>query len=210
MTVIVAIVSQKGGVGKSTLTRALAQKAAQSDLSVKIADLDTQQGTVSDWHRHRLDKGNDPVGSVEVFRTAREALKNADHYDLLVLDGAPRASTATLEIAREADLVIQPTGASLDDLKPAVLLFHELSKAGIPQDRLSFALLRIGTEAEAAEASGYLEEAGYRVLEGGLYERPAYRQAQNEGLSVTETRYKSLNERAAKLIDSITHLLLHA
>lgn len=209
MTAVVAVVSQKGGVGKSTLVRALSQQAAQSDLSVKIADLDTQQGTASNWHRNRLNRGHSPVGSVEVFRTAREAMEHADHYDLLILDGAPRASTATLAVAREADLVIQPTGASLDDLEPAVLLFHELVKAGITKSRLAFALFRIGTEAEGKEAADYIEEAGYSVLDGVLYERPAYRQAQNEGLSITETRYKSLNARAEKLIESITNRLLN-
>lgn len=209
MAAVVAVVSQKGGVGKSTLVRALFQQAAQSDLSVKIADLDTQQGTASNWHRNRLNRGHSPVGSVEVFRTAREAMRHADSYDLLILDGAPRASTATLEVAREADLVIQPTGASLDDLEPAVLLFHELAKAGISKSSLAFALSRIGTEAEAKEAAEYIEEAGYSVLGGVLYERPSYRQAQNEGLAITETRYKSLNARAEKLIESITNRLLN-
>jgi chromosome partitioning protein len=209
MTTVVAVVSQKGGVGKSTLVRALSQQAYASKLSVKIADLDTQQGTSSNWHRNRLNRGYSPVGSVEVFRTAKEAMKHADSYDLLILDGAPRASTATLEVAREADLVIQPTGASLDDLEPAVLLFHELVKAGVAKSQLVFALSRIGTDTEAKEAVGYLEEAGYSVLEGVLYERPAYRQAQNEGLAITETRYKSLNTRAEALIESITKRLLN-
>ena len=209
MAAVVAVVSQKGGVGKSTLVRALSQQACQSSLSVKIADLDTQQGTASNWHRNRLHRGRPPVGSVEVFRTAREAIAQADSYDLLILDGAPRASTATLEVAQGADLVIQPTGASLDDLEPAVLLFHELARAGVARERLVFALCRIGTEAEAKEAVEYIEEAGYRVLEGVLYERPAYRQAQNEGLAITETRYKSLNARAERLIEAITNRLLH-
>jgi pantothenate kinase-related protein Tda10 len=48
-TAIIAIVSQKGGVGKSTMARALAREAANNGLKVKIADLDTQQGTSVDW-----------------------------------------------------------------------------------------------------------------------------------------------------------------
>jgi cellulose biosynthesis protein BcsQ len=47
MATIIALVSQKGGVGKSTLARALAREAAVSGLKVKLADLDTQQGTVA-------------------------------------------------------------------------------------------------------------------------------------------------------------------
>ena len=57
MTTIIAFVSQKGGVGKSTLARALAREAAYGGLQVKIADLDTQQGTSVDWHRTRLHTG---------------------------------------------------------------------------------------------------------------------------------------------------------
>ena len=41
---VVAFVSQKGGVGKSTLSRGLAREAAKNGLRVKIADLDIQQG----------------------------------------------------------------------------------------------------------------------------------------------------------------------
>ncbi len=57
MTMIIGVISQKGGVGKSTLSRALAREAAVGGLRVKLADLDTQQGTSSDWHRRRLDAG---------------------------------------------------------------------------------------------------------------------------------------------------------
>jgi chromosome partitioning protein len=203
MASVIALVSQKGGVGKSTLARALAREAAAGGLRVKIADLDTQQGTSVDWHRTRMDAGIEPVVSAEAFKTAAQALAIADHFDVLVIDGPARTSQATLEIARVADLVVQPTGASLDDLRPAVREFHALVKAGVPKERLAFALNRIGTDAEEADARAYLAEAGYAVLNGCLVERPAYRKAQNEGRAVTETRYAALNTRADALIQSL-------
>jgi chromosome partitioning protein len=203
VTTVIAFVSQKGGVGKSTLARALAREAVSNGLQVKVADLDTQQGTSVDWHRTRLDSNINPAVSVEVFRTAKQALSVADHYELLIIDGPARTSSGTLEIAKVANLVVQPTGASVDDLRPAVREFHALSKAGIPLERLTFALNRIGTDAEEAEARAYIEEAGYTILRGYLPERPAYRKAQNVGLSVTETRYSSLNQRADDLIQAL-------
>ena len=172
MTTVVAFVSQKGGVGKSTLSRALAREAAAGGLKVKVADLDTQQGTSVDWNRTRLEAGIEPVVSVESFKTAAQALSMAEHFDLLILDGPARTSQATLEIARAASLVVQPTGASLDDLRPAVREFHALVKAGVPHNRLAFALNRIGTPAEETDARSYLAEAGYGVLDGCLVERP--------------------------------------
>ncbi len=203
MATVVALVSQKGGVGKSTLSRALAREAAAGGLRVKIADLDTQQGTSVDWHRARLGAGLEPVVSAEAFATAAQALAAADGFDLLVIDGPARTSQATLEIARASSIVVQPTGASLDDLRPAVREFHALVKAGIPVQRLAFALNRIGTDGEEAAARSYLEEAGYAVLDGCLFEKPAYRQAQNEGKAVTETRYAGLNAKADTLLQSL-------
>jgi len=168
MTTIIAFVSQKGGVGKSTLARALAREAVAGGLKTKIADLDTQQGTSIDWHRTRLNAGIEPAVSAEAYGTAEQALKAGDQYDLLIIDGPARTSKGTLAIARLADLVVQPTGASVDDLRPAVREFHALVKEGIPRDKLAFALNRIGTAYEEAEARAYVGEAGYVALAGCL------------------------------------------
>jgi len=203
MTTIIGFVSQKGGVGKSTLSRALVREAANSGLKAKIADLDTQQGTSIDWNRIRLNAAIKPIVAAEAFATAAEALKVAALYDLLIIDGPARTSTGTLEIAKVADLIVQPTGASVDDLRPAVREFHALVKEGIPKAKLTFALNRIGTAAEENEARAYIADAGYSVLDGCLLERPAYRKAQNAGHAVTETSFRGLNDKADALIQAL-------
>jgi chromosome partitioning protein len=203
LATIIAFVSQKGGVGKSTLSRALAREASAGGLKTKIADLDTQQGTSIDWNRTRLNAKIEPVVAAEAFATAEQALKAAVNFDLLIIDGPARTSRGTLEIARVADLVVQPTGASTDDLRPAVREFHALVQAGIGKLKLTFALNRIGTAAEEAEARAYIAEAGYATLEGCLLERPAYRKAQNTGHAVTETSYAGLNAKADALIQAL-------
>jgi chromosome partitioning protein len=200
---VVAFVSQKGGVGKSTLSRGLAREAAKAGFSVKICDLDVQQGSCVDWHRRRLAEGVEPVVSVEAYRTAEQALGQATRYDVLIIDAAARASEATQKIAERAALVVQPTGASLDDLIPAVRLFHELVRAGVPKRRLAFALNHVLTEAEEAAARAYLDEAGYAVLDGSLPSKASYRDAQNHGRAITETAFPSMNSRADKLLQSL-------
>ena len=202
MATIIGVISQKGGGGKAPLARALAREAAAGGLRVKLADLDTQQGTSSNWHRRRLEAGIEPAFSVEAFKTAAQALRTAPEYDVLVLDGPARASAATLEIGRQAALVIQPTGASVDDLHPAVLMFHELVREGVPKARLVFALSKIGTDAEEVEARAYIGQAGFEALVGFIPERPAYRQAQNIGLTITETRFPQLNRRADEMLQN--------
>ena len=50
---IISLISQKGGVGKSAIARLLAVEYIRAGWSVKIADLDTMQGTVTKWRVRR-------------------------------------------------------------------------------------------------------------------------------------------------------------
>lgn len=199
----VAFCSQKGGVSKSSLARALAVEAARGTLTVKIADLDVGQGSTVDWHKDRIASGVEPNVPVQLHRSPKEALSQANGVDLLVIDGPARADKDTVEIARVADLVVLPTGASLDDLRPAVRTANSLKRAGISTSRLLFVLSRIGTEAEAEAARAYIREAGYKVSSGHIPERPAYRAIQNEGRSITEVRYPLLKAAAEAVVQSL-------
>lgn len=208
MAVLIGVVSQKGGVGKSTLARLVAREYAQAGWTVKIADLDVSQGTSFNWQARRLQNRIEPVVAVERFGSVEQALKFQDHYDLLVLDGAPHATAATLKIAEAVNLVVLPTGLSLDDLEPSVLLAHELVKKGVPRKKIAFALCRVGeSESEIAEAREYLGQAGYAVLSGTLPEKVAYRRASDEGRALTETRFASLNERSDQMAQGVVDLV---
>jgi chromosome partitioning protein len=203
MATIISFLSQKGGVAKSTLARALAREAAKGGLLVKIADLDLQQATSLSWARRRLENGIEPAISVEPFKTAEQALAACNGLDLMILDAPARASEGTRRIAHAADLVVQPSNTSLDDLEPAILLFHEMVKDGIPRARLIFALCQVLTEPEEAAARAYIADAGYAVLKGSIPAKTSYREAQNTGRSITETRFPALNERADELLTDI-------
>jgi chromosome partitioning protein len=48
MSTIISFISQKGGVGKSSLARALAVLASNNNLKVLLADCDFQQTTSYD------------------------------------------------------------------------------------------------------------------------------------------------------------------
>ncbi len=198
--VIVGFVSQKGGVGKSTLARALGAVVAFAGLKTKIADLDAYQQTVLEWERRRDKTGDETPIRVQAFETAAEAIASAEDDELLIIDAPAHASRATLEIAKAAVLIVQPSGGSLDDLRPAVLLFHELVKAGVPKERLVFALCRILSQSEEETARAYLTEAGYGVFPGCIPETSVYRQAQNRGQAITEATGKAITARTDKLM----------
>ena len=67
MTYIIGMVSQKGGVGKSTLARMMAREIADGGMTVKIADLDTQQQTCTYWAGRRAENGILPEIQVQSF-----------------------------------------------------------------------------------------------------------------------------------------------
>jgi chromosome partitioning protein len=200
--VIVSFLSQKGGVGKSTLARGLAAVAAHM-MRVRLADLDPQQASVVEWERTRERNDAGPPCEVVAYETATDAIDQSTDIELLVIDAPARTSRATLDLAQRSLLVVQPTGASADDLRPAVLLFHELVKAGVPRERLVAAICRVLSNAEEAAARSYMEAAGYEVLDGSILEHTAYRQAQNRGHSITETKVAQLNERADALMEAL-------
>ena len=204
MALLIGVVSQKGGVGKSTIARMVAREYAQAGWRVKIADLDIAQGTSFNWQARRLQNRVTPDVPVERFGTLALALKVSPHYDLLVLDGPPHATEGTLAIASAAQLTVLPTGLALDDLEPQVLLAHELVRRGVPATRLAFALVRVGdSDVELNDARAYLTSAGYSVLSGHLPEKVGYRRASDEGRATTETRFPSLNQRADELAQAV-------
>jgi chromosome partitioning protein len=211
MTFIVAMVSQKGGVGKSTLARILATVFAGLGWNVKIGDLDISQATSFTWRTRRLQNNIEPDVPVEQFGSVSKALALADQYDMLILDGAPHSTSATRAIAQASHLTVIPTGLSLDDLPPAVVLAHDLVKQGIPRNKIVFALCKVGeSTTEIEEARDYLKEAGYDILPGAIPEMTGYRRATDQGRALTETRYETLNHRAEEvaqgMVDRISTL----
>jgi Mrp family chromosome partitioning ATPase len=77
MAALIGLVSQKGGVGKSTLARLVAREYAAAGWQVKIADLDISQGTSTDWKQRRERAGVKPDIAVEPFGTPARSLNSS-------------------------------------------------------------------------------------------------------------------------------------
>jgi chromosome partitioning protein len=199
MVMIIAFISQKGGVGKSTLARALATEVSKGNLKFLLADCDPQQSTSDNWNKLR-DRGD--VNS-KVFSDLYSLWNLVDDYDLVIIDGSARTSRGTLEIAQRTNLLIQPTNAGIDDLEPAIKEFHGLVQAGIGKDKLVLALNHLGSSSEEQVAREYIRKSSYQVLTTGLFEKVSYRQNQNQGLAITEVTYPSLQKQAKKLVEEI-------
>ena len=204
---VLSVLNQKGGVGKSTLARALAVELTREKQKVLLADLDTKQGTSVNWHRRRLEAGIKPDLNAQSFADAKNATKLAQDHDVLIVDGRPHASQTSLAAAKVSDLIVIPTRLGKDDLDPTISLCHELVAHGVPQQRLALALVGVGgnstLDPEINEARRYIDQTGYYHLQGSVPEKKSYRRAQDIGHSIQETRYPSLNKRVDQLLQSV-------
>lgn len=213
MQKIIAVISQKGGAGKSTLTRLLAVEAARDDLQVKIADLDLMQGTSTNWNMRRQRAERQPALDAQTFPAVDQALRASKDFDLLIFDGAPHASTQTLQAAKAAHLVIIPTKTTLDDLMAALGLARELvGKGGLDASRVLFVLNQTTDSAtEVAEARQWLLKGGFPTAESHIPSKTGYGRALDAGDSPSEAKHPSLYGRATatarEIFDYLDELL---
>ncbi|MCP9237899.1 ParA family protein [Lewinella sp. JB7] len=207
MSLIVGVISQKGGVGKSTISRILAAEYARHDWDVKIADFDLSQGTVTSWNADRMANEVKPQISVEQFSSVSSLVKQKGHYDLIVIDGAPASTRQTLDIANISQLLVLPTKTTLDDLRPQIKLAHELRKSGVGKNKILFVLSMVGeSKSELENAQMYIEEAGY-ICAGAIYRKDSIGQAHDTGRAANETPFKSVNKTVDQLVQSIVDQL---
>jgi chromosome partitioning protein len=197
---IVSLVSQKGGVGKSGIARLLAVEFTRAGWSVKIGDLDTMQGTATKWKVRRDRAQVQPEIPVEKFATVDRALREAEKYDLMLVDGPAHAEKGGLSMAKKATLILMPACYGLDDLDAQIEAAYELEDNGIDHSRIWFIFSRTtGTGIEEQTAREYLKRAEINVFEPIFEELPCIRQAHNGGKAASEVSFSAVRERAMAL-----------
>lgn len=106
---VVAVTINKGGAGKTMLSRSIATAAAAGGLAVLILDMDTQQNSTN-WRRRRPDTFQLPLVQFTTENDLPETLKRAGaaNCDLVVIDTPPGRSTEAPAAVEAADLVLIP------------------------------------------------------------------------------------------------------
>ncbi len=195
----IAIISRKGGAGKTTLAVGLAVAADSSGHPAAILDLDPQASAAAWGHLREAD--NPPVLAAKAAQlsTLLSTVQSAG-AELVFIDTAPSVANSALLAARAADWVLIPCRPSVADLTAigaSVEIAREAARPSVAV--INAAPVRsplIGQAVAALRAYG-LEVAPV------IHQRIAHVHAFTAGLAASETGYagKAAGAEMAALFD---------
>ena len=186
MTQVIAVLNQKGGVGKTTLTSNLGEAFKRSGLSVLLVDSDPQ-GSLRDWNEASEGEVLPVVGlDRETLAKDLDAIKT--QYDIVLIDGAPQSGRLAAAAIKSAQLVLIPVTPSPYDVWACSDLVEALKARQMITDGKPAARFLISRARKNTRLSGDLAEAlsGYEIptLKSGTVHREAYAQTAADGLTV--------------------------
>jgi chromosome partitioning protein len=205
---IIAVVNQKGGAGKTTVSMQLAGTLGRRGRKVLVIDADPQ-GTATRWAASAADEAPFPATisglSAAGDKVHREAKKYVDDFELIVIDCPPAADSPVPQSALLiADVGLVPVVPSPLDLWASVGIgkvidgLRDLNEALKPLIVVNQCQPQTAIAKEALEV---LPQFGMPVLATRLHQRTAYRQAAVFGGTVHD-----LGPRAAPAIAEVDAL----
>ena len=186
---VIAVVNQKGGVGKTTLATNLASALAGTG-QVVILDADLQ-ASATGWAGLNLQKRLSPVvRGVDARNLVREVRAAAAKSAWVIVDCPPGISRVNADAIRVADLVLVPCKARVwdlwacEDIVDAIKL-RQAANRGYPRAAFVISMGRPGTRFSKSIAEA-LAKLDLPVLESRTTERESYAVAAATGISVLE------------------------
>lgn len=179
----VAVISQKGGSGKTTIALHLAVAGALAGKNTAIIDLDPQASAAKWSDRRETDLP--VVISAQPARLGKEMDRVRDlGGEFLIIDTAPHSDSAALEAARAADLVLIPCRPAILDLEAIT------STTGLVEVTKTPALVVMNAVApsgpEAGSALDLLKGLGINTCPTRLGNRIAFSRALLTGCTAQE------------------------
>lgn len=178
-----AILAQKGGSGKTTLTVHLAVCAVEQGYSTAILDIDPQ-GSAAIWNEIREDERKIETAKADAQQLAGYLdMARQAKVDLAVIDTAPHSNHEAAIVAQLSDFILIPCRPALFDLQ-AVRSAVEIAQSARKPFAVVINSAPRGKITDEARAS--LEGGGVPVFRQVMHQRAAYSHAVIDGRAVHE------------------------
>lgn len=179
---VIALTSNKGGVGKSTLAMHLAGALAEGGGRAVLIDEDERIASCVAWARRG------PGLGFEVFTpsTTRPKKLQAAHHLVIDTEGRPKFKDV-LKLLKWVDRLLVPTGTSRLEVEATVALYEALEAAGAELGRVSAVITKAPPVGGAALTTrDALREAGMPVASTVVRAYSAYGRAAEDGRLVRD------------------------
>lgn len=184
----IAILNQKGGVGKTTLAVHIATALARKKRKILLLDADPQ-GSALDWAAARRAEPLFPVVGLPKSSIHKELPALANNFELVLIDGPPRVYDVARSAIMASDLVLVPVQPSPYDVWAAKEIIDLLTEATVYKPTLKKAFVinrKIVNTAIGRDVADALSSYPIPVLEAAICQRVAFAESATQGLTVYE------------------------
>lgn len=185
---VVALLNQKGGVGKTTLAVNLSASLARAGFRVLLVDADPQ-GSALDWAEAREGEPLFPVVGFPRAALHREIAHIGAGYDHVLIDGPPRVTDLARSAIMASDLVLIPVQPSPYDVWAAEEIGRLIEEAGIYKPNLKSAFVvnrKIANTAIGRDVGEALAAYPIPALAATITQRVVFAEAAGRGRAVHE------------------------
>lgn len=196
---IISILNQKGGTGKTTLAVNMAREYTKRNLKTLLVDSDSQ-GSALRWHE---ESGGDLIDltCLPVNTLDKDVIKFKKQYERIIIDGIPRVSPLTVSAIKAAQIVLIPVQPSSYDIwatEDLVRLVQERIELTEGKLKAAFVVSRsIKGTILGREIIKQLADLGLPVFANGTCQRQEYAKSVQEGRTVCEGNTEAAKEIAA-------------